>query len=69
VKQPDVVLVNSKIGDLRLKEDEFFSQLDAVTQGRIIMLNNLHFERPSARMITLINSMSAQYKDLGVAGT
>ncbi|MCL2071405.1 MAG: ABC transporter substrate-binding protein [Oscillospiraceae bacterium] len=66
VIQPDVILLNDIYSEEDLSEDEIFSELDAVLEGRIIFLNNSYFERPSARIITLILEMQAQYVDLKI---
>jgi iron complex transport system substrate-binding protein len=62
--QPDIILLNSAISLEALKNDEIFSQLTAVTQEQVIAVNNLYFERPSARIVLLITEMQAKYKDL-----
>jgi iron complex transport system substrate-binding protein len=62
--QPDVVIINSIFTIYDLTEDEIFSQLDAIIAGRVVFLDNLYFERPSARIITLITEMQTRYKDM-----
>ena len=62
--QPDIVILNDIYDAEVLSEDEVLSQLEAVENGRIIFLNNAYFERPSARIISLIAEMQAQYYDV-----
>ncbi|MCL1832603.1 MAG: ABC transporter substrate-binding protein [Oscillospiraceae bacterium] len=62
--QPDVVLINEAIGLDKVKKHEVFSRLDAVAQGRVIVINNAYFERPSSRMIELIDYIRIQHRTL-----
>jgi ABC-type Fe3+-hydroxamate transport system substrate-binding protein len=62
--QPDVILLNSSLSIDELLADEIFSELDAVVNDRIVTLNNLFFERPSSRIVTLITEMQVKYRDL-----
>jgi iron complex transport system substrate-binding protein len=59
--QPDVVLLNSAVSREALQAHPLLSQLEAVTAGRIIVLDNERFERPSSRIIELIYDMKSQY--------
>ena len=63
--QPDVILLNSKYTRGDLLDDDVFSQLDAVHNNSIIYIDNIFFERPTSRLSELINSLLADYKDLG----
>ena len=62
--QPDIILLNNKytIGDLM--EDEYYSQLDAVIEERVIFIDNIYFERPSARIIILIDRLLIDFGEL-----
>jgi iron complex transport system substrate-binding protein len=62
--QPDTIILSGIYSPKDLKEDEVFSQLKAFKKGRIIILNNAYFERPTARIITLISAMTASFNDL-----
>lgn len=63
--QPDVILLNSKYTRGDLLDDDVFSQLDAVQNYSIIYIDNIFFERPTSRLSELINSLIADYKNLG----
>jgi len=65
-KQPSFILLNNVLTIEDLMGDEVYSQLDAVSDGKIIKLNNAYFEKPSARIKTLISEMQAQYEDLRI---
>jgi len=62
--QPEVVILNDIYEIDDLQKDEVLSELDAVKDGKVILLNNVFFERPSARILTLISEMQAQYYDI-----
>jgi iron complex transport system substrate-binding protein len=62
--QPDLILLNSSISLKDLQGDEVFSQLEAVKQERVISLDNIYFERPSGRLVSLISEMQVKYKDM-----
>jgi iron complex transport system substrate-binding protein len=64
INQPNIIILNDIYSISDLLEDEVFAQLSAVTERRVIVLNNSYFERPSARITTLISDMKAQYNDL-----
>ena len=62
--QPDTILLSNKysIGDLL--QDEYYSQLDAVIENRVIFINNVYFERPSARITILIDGLLIDFRNL-----
>lgn len=64
-EQPDVILLNSKYTRNSLLEDEVFSLLDAVRDYKIIYIDNIYFERPTARLTEMIRTLIADYKNLG----
>lgn len=63
--QPDVILVNNQYTKDDIINDEVLGQLDAVKENKIIFINNLFFERPTSRIINLINNMLTDYRNLG----
>lgn len=62
--QPDILLVNSKYTKAILEENEIFSELEAFQNNRIIYIDNIYFERPTARIIEAVNEMTEGYKKL-----
>jgi hypothetical protein len=66
--QPDVVLLNSIYSIEDLLNHSVFSQFDAVKNERVVLINNLYFERPSLRIVMLISEMQIQWQDLAVRG-
>ena len=62
--QPDIILLNNKYTIGELMEDEYYSQLDAVAEERVIFIDNTYFERPSARIIILIDGLLIDFGEL-----
>lgn len=62
--QPDIILLNDKYTVDALMEDEYYSQLDAVTENRVIYINNVYFERPAARITILIDGLLIDFSKL-----
>lgn len=62
--QPEIVLVNAKYTRDMLLEDEILGQLDAVQDNMIIYIDNIFFERPTARISMLVNNLLADYRGL-----
>lgn len=62
--QPDILLVNSKYTKEMLEENEIFSQLDALKNDKIIYIDNIYFERPTARIKEPIEKMIDSYKKM-----
>ena len=62
--QPDIILLNDKYTIDDLIEDEYYSQLDAVIENRVIFINNVYFERPSARITILIDGLLIDFSEL-----
>jgi iron complex transport system substrate-binding protein len=62
--QPDVILLSSVITRDSVERHAVLSQLDAVAAGRVIVLNNAYFERPSSRLTNLIFDLRIQYESL-----
>lgn len=63
-KQPDIILLNDKYTIDDLIENEYYSQLDAVIENRVIFINNVYFERPSARITILIDGLLIDFSEL-----
>jgi len=58
---PDIVLLNDIYTADDLLADESYSQLEAVKDGRVILIGNAYFERPSLRMAEMIGAVIAEY--------
>ena len=63
-KQPDTILLSDKYTVEELLEDEYYSQLDAVIENRVIYIDNVYFERPSARITILIDGLLIDFRNL-----
>lgn len=63
--QPAVILVNNQYTRYDIINDEILGQLDAVKENRIIFIDNMFFERPTARITNLINNMLSDFRNLG----
>ena len=55
--QPDVILLNDNYTIDDLLSDEIYSQLTAVSEGKVYTIRNVYFERPSKRIVELIHSL------------
>ena len=62
--QPDIILLSDKYTINELMENEYYSQLDAVTENRVIFINNVYFERPSARILILTDGLLIDFDKL-----
>lgn len=62
--QPDVIIVNNKYSKEDIFNDEVLGRLEAVKDNRIIFIDNLFFERPTARIMNLINNLLGDYRIL-----
>ncbi len=56
----DVVFLNDEYSIDNLKKNKVYSDLEAVKEERVITLNNKYFERPSARLAELIESIAEE---------
>jgi len=65
VNQPDVILLSDKYTTDDLLSSDDFSELNAVIEGRIVYIDNTVFERPSSRIVQVIEQMLEDYKNLG----
>lgn len=59
--QPDLIFVSDIIGEDTLISDENYSELKAVTDGKITVLENRYFERPSSRITELIGTAAKAF--------
>lgn len=62
--QPDVILLSDKYAIDNLLNDEYYSQLNAVAENRVIYINNIYFERPSVRITILIDGLLIDFGNL-----
>lgn len=59
--QPDLIFVSDIIGEDTLTSDENYSELKAVADGKITVLENRYFERPSGRITELIDTVAKAF--------
>lgn len=59
--QPDVIFLNDNFSIEDLQSNEVYSQLSAVKNGDVIPISNLYFERPTARMVELIELITDKF--------
>lgn len=52
--QPDMIFLSDRFELADLEEHELFSQLEAVKNGKVIVVESIYFERPTARITELI---------------
>lgn len=57
---PDYVFLNNIYSLDELSKNEFFGQLDAVKENRVILIDNSYFEHPSREIIKLIKTINEQ---------
>lgn len=57
--QPDVILLNDSYTVEDLLADDVYSQLTAVSEGKVYTISNSYFERPSKRIVELIDALYA----------
>lgn len=62
--QPDILLVNKKYTKDVLLQNETLSQLDAVKNDKIIFIDNFFFERPTRRIIDMIDNLIDEYRQM-----
>lgn len=65
--QPDWILLNGDYTAEDLLSDETYALLNAVQNGNVLSVDNSYFERPSLRLIELIDSLSEQLGGSGAA--
>ena len=59
--QPDIIFVSDTIGEDTLTANENYSDLKAVKDGKITMLKNKYFERPSGRITELLTEIAKAF--------
>lgn len=59
--QPDLIFVSDTIGEDMLTSNDNYSKLKAVKDGKITVLTNKYFERPSGRITELLTSVSKAF--------
>ncbi len=59
--QPDIILVSDTIGEDMLTSNDNYSGLKAVKDGKITVLQNKYFERPSGRITELLTEISKAF--------
>ncbi len=59
--QPDIIFVSDTIGEDTLTANENYSDLKAVKDGKITVLKNKYFERPSGRITELIGTAAKAF--------
>lgn len=52
--QPDIIFLSDRFEIADIEEHELFSQLEAVKNGKVIIVESIYFERPTARITELI---------------
>lgn len=65
--QPEWILLNSNYTKEDLLSDEIYASLDAVQNGKVLLIDNSYFERPSLRLTELLDSLAEQLES-GTAG-
>ena len=59
--QPDIIFVSDTIGEDTLTTNENYSDLKAVKDGKITVLKNKYFERPSGRITELLTEIAKAF--------
>ena len=59
--QPDLIFVSDTIGEDMLTSNDNYSKLKAVKDGKITVLTNKYFERPSGRITELLTEISKAF--------
>ena len=59
--QPDLIFVSDTIGEDMLTTNENYSGLKAVKDGKITVVKNKYFERPSGRITELLTEISKAF--------
>lgn len=67
--QPDTILLNNGYTVDDLLADEVYASLEAVESGRVILIDNAYFERPSARLTELLRRLEEDLKETSPAET
>lgn len=59
--QPDIIFVNNIYKKEDLEGNETIAELDAIVNGKIIFIDNSYLERPTRRIIEMINKIKSDY--------
>lgn len=59
--QPDIIFVNNIYKKEDLEGNETIAELDAIANGKIIFIDNSYLERPTRRIIEMINKIKSDY--------
>lgn len=62
--QPDIIFLSDRFEAADIEEHELLSQLDAVKNGRIIIVESIYFERPTARITELLAHVTQSIRAL-----
>jgi iron complex transport system substrate-binding protein len=62
--QPDIIFLSDRFEMSDIEEHEIFSQLEAVKNGRVIIVESIYFERPTARIGVLLKYISDSIEQL-----
>lgn len=55
--QPDIIILNDNYTYDDLLSDEIYSQLTAVAENKVYNISNIYFERPSGRIVEIVDSL------------
>ena len=57
--QPEIILLNDNYTVDDLLSDDIYSQLTAVVNGQVYTISNTYFERPSGRLVDLVEALKS----------
>lgn len=60
--QPEMIFLSDRFEVADIEEHEIFSQLDAVANGKVIIVESIYFERPTARITKLFTHIADSIK-------
>ena len=60
--QPEIIFLSDRFELADIENHEIFSQLDAVTNGNVIIVESIYFERPTARITKLFTHVADNIK-------
>ena len=62
--QPEIIFLSDRFEISDIEEHEIFSQLDAVANGNVIIVESIYFERPTVRITKLLTHITDNMKAL-----
>lgn len=65
--QPDIVFLSDRFELADIEEHTLYSQLEAVKNGRVIIVESIYFERPTARITKLLDYIKDSIEAFGKA--